>query len=33
VKKHTVYLDKSKEIVLKLANNKMDFGETEYVST
>jgi hypothetical protein len=32
LKKRTAYLDNSKEIVLKLDNNKMDFGEIEYVS-
>jgi len=32
LKKRTVYLHNSKEIVLKLDNNKMDFGEIECVS-
>jgi len=32
LKKRTIYLDNSKEIVLKQDNNKMDFGEIEYVS-
>jgi hypothetical protein len=32
LKKSTIYLDNSKEIVLKLVNNKMDLGEIDYVS-
>jgi hypothetical protein len=31
LKKLTIYLDNSKEIVLKLDDNKMDFGEIEYI--
>jgi hypothetical protein len=32
LEKRAVYLDNSKEIVLKLDNKKMDFGEIECVS-